>query len=133
MSVYKFLIAATLVFVSALLIGGIYYPGSFAMILADTKMTFTVLRAVVCILLIGLLLTNPPRSIVLRSIVGAGSVFLLIMISYLLLNFQMYLLDAIVFLEVTIIFGIEALESRKTVMPIREKHTGVHKIPVYTN
>lgn len=133
MSIYKFLIASTLVFVSALLIGGIYFPGSFAMYLASTAMTFTVLRAVVAVLLIGLLFTNPPRSLALRSIVGFTSVFLFVMNAYLVMNFQMFLLDAVVFLQVAILFGIEALESRRTVIPVREKRTAAHKVPVYTN
>lgn len=133
MPVYRFLIAATFVLVSALLVGGLYYPDSYAMILADTTMTFTILRSVVCVLLIGLLVTNPPRSIVLRNIIGASSVFLLILTSYLLLNFQMHLLDAIVFVEVAIIFGIEALESSRTIIPIREKRSSVHKSLVYKN
>lgn len=133
MSIYKFLIATTLVFVSALLIGGMYYPDSFAMNLADTTTTFTVLRAVICLMLIGLLFTNPPRSLALRSIVGVGSVFLFVMNAYLVTNFQVFLLDAVVFLEVAIIFGIEALESRRTAIPVRKKPSAIHKIPVYTN
>ncbi len=133
MSIYKFLIASTFIFVTALLVGGLYYPGSFAMNLADTTTTFAALRAVVAVLLVGLLITNPPRSIVLRSIIGVTSLLLVSISTYLVMNFQMYVLDAVVFLQVAIIFGIEALESRRIVIPVREKRTEVHKIPVYTN
>lgn len=133
MSIFKFLIATTLVFVSALLIGGIYYPNTLPMSLADTTIAFTLLRAVICVLLIGLLFTNPPRSSTLRYIVGAGSVLLFIVNAYLTLNFQILLFDAIVFLEVAIIFGIEALESRKTIVPVKKKRPAVRKIPAFTN
>ena len=133
MSIYKFLIAVTLMFVSALLIGGMYYPNSFAMIMADTSTMFTALRAVICVLLFGLLVTNPPRSLALRTSVGVGSLFLLGITVYQLMNFQMFILDAIVFVEVAIIFAIEAFESRRVSIPVREKRSTIQRIPVYIN
>lgn len=132
MSIYKFLIATTFMFVTALLVGGLYYQDSFAMNLADTSLNFAVLRAILGVLLIGLLVTNPPRSLPLRSIVGFTSILLVVMSVYLVMNFQMFLLDAVMFLQVAIIFGIEALETRRTVIPVREKRSAVQKIPVYT-
>lgn len=133
MSIHKFLIATTFMIVSALLIGGLYYPDSFAMNLADKSLMFAVLRAVLGVLLVGLLVTDPPRSLILRSVIGTTSVLLVIISTYLLLNFQMFLLDAVVFLQVAIIFGIEALETRRIVIPVREKRSAVQKIPVYTS
>lgn len=133
MSIYKFLITTTLVFVSALFIGGVYYPESFAMILADTTMSFAILRAILCILLIILLVTNPPRSLAIRTAVGTSALFLVVVTLQLLLNFQMHLLDAVVFMQVAIIFGIEALETRNTPIPVREKRTAIHKTRVLTN
>ncbi len=133
MSIYKFLIATTLVLVSALLIGGFYYPNSLVMYLVDTSPILTGLKIAVAVLLFSLLVTNPPRSRALRTTVGGTSVFLFIMTAYLMLTFQMFVLDAVVFLQVAILFGIEALETRRIVIPVREKRTAVHKVPVYTS
>jgi hypothetical protein len=130
MTGYKLLIGATLLLVAGLIVGSIFSPDSLMVSLAGTDMTSSMLRIGVGVLLLVLLFTNPPRSYALRSVLGAGAIVLAIVSVQMLLSYRLYLLDAIVFLEVAILFGIEALEVRSRSIPVRHKETKAHKIPV---
>lgn len=125
----RILIGSTLLFVLVLILGGIYYPGSLAMNFADTSLVYTYLRVVIAILLVVLLVFPPPRSHAIRTVIGAWSIILGVLSFQLLFSYQMYLLDAIVFIEVAIIFAVEALETRRTI-PVSKKHSPAKKIPV---
>lgn len=128
-STSKMLIGWTLVFVSVLLIGGLYYPQSLLMAFAGTGTAYLVVRVAVMLLLIGLLVTNPPRSHLFRTMLGVWAVALSVLAAQLLLTYQLHLLDAIVFIEVAIIFGVEALEMSKAGKPVTRK-IPVRKISV---
>lgn len=128
METSKWLIGSTLAFVVALFAGGIYYPDTLIMSFAETGSLFTWLRGIMIVLLLSLLVTNPPRSKALRSILAVWAVVL----GWLGLS-QMYMyelnpLDAAVFLELSIIFAIEALEARQ--IPVHKKPTIPKKISV---
>lgn len=111
-NISKLMIGLTLVLVGILLIGGIYYPGSLMMAFAGTSTAYLVLRIVIMALLIGLLVTNPPRSRLFRTMLAVWAVALAVLAGQLLLSYQIFLLDAIVYIEVAIIFGTEALEAK---------------------
>ena len=72
----KPLIASVLIFVLALIYGGIYQSSTFLMSLADTSLPYMVLRGGVAVLLVILLLSKPPRSYLVRMTVGIASVVL---------------------------------------------------------
>lgn len=126
MNTSKTLIGLTLVFVTTLLVGGLMYPESLLMAFAGVGVTFTVLRIVMIALLVGLLLTNPPRPHMFRTMLGVWAVALAVTAGQLLMNYQIHMLDAILFIEVAIIFGAEALEMN----PAKANKPVTRKIPV---
>lgn len=77
---------------------------------------YNVFRAAAVALLIVLLVTNPPRTLRVRALLAGGSAALLGLLAYQFSTYQLYLLDAFVFVELAIIFAIEALE------PYEAKH-----------
>ena len=126
MNTSKTLIGLTLVFVVTLLISGLMYPDSLLMAFAGVGVTFTVLRAVMIALLVGILLTNPPRSHLFRTMIGVWAVALAVTAGQLLMNYQIHMLDAVLFIEVAIILGAEALELN----PAKVNKPVTRKIPV---
>lgn len=126
----KLLIGSVLVFVVALMLGGIYYPNSLLMSLADPSMSYVALRAVIVALLIVLLVTRPPRTYTVRMLIGIGSVVLAALSFGALFSYEVRLLDAAVFLEVAIIFALESLEVRT--IHVKEKYLPPKRIPVKT-
>lgn len=131
MNTSKMLISWTLVLVGVLLIGGLYFENSLLMAFAGSGAAYTALRVVIIALLIGLLITNPPRTHLFRTMLGVWAIALATVAGQLLLTYQLHLLDAILFIEVAIIFGIEALEMgvSKSGKPVTRK-IPVRKISV---
>lgn len=128
MSSGKTLVISTLLFVSLLFAGSIYFPNTFLMSLADTTPTYLFLRGAIIVLLISILVTKPPRSLKLRGMIGAWSFLLGLQAIEALFSYELRLLDGLVFMEVAIILGIEALETRQ--IPVTKKHTPPRRIPV---
>lgn len=128
-STSKVLIGWTLVFIAALLLTGLYYPQSLLMAFAGSGTAYIIIRAVIMVLLIGLLVTHPPRSLLFRTMLGVWAVALSVLVGQLLLSYQIHILDAVVFIEVAIIFAIEALEMSKVGKPVARK-IPVRKISV---
>lgn len=106
----KFLITATIVFMAALLFSGIYNPTSPLMWLANTSVTYAYIRGGIIAILLVLLFTDPPRSVHFRLAIGAFSVLLFSIATYLTFNFGMGMTDGLSFVEVAVVCGIEALE-----------------------
>lgn len=128
MSSGKTLVIFTLMFVAMLFVGSIYFTDTLLISLADTSPTYQLLRAAIVVLLISILVTNPPRSLKLRSMIGAWSFLLGLQAIESLFSYQLRLLDGILFLEVAIILAIEALETRQ--IPITKKPSPAKRIPV---
>lgn len=127
----KWLIASTLVVVMALMAGGVYYPDALVMSMADTSLYFTLIRGVIVVLLLSLLLTKPPRSQALRLVIGLWSALLATVSLQGFIDYRIQLFDALIFLEVAVIFAVEALETRVTI-PVSKKPSQRHRIPVAT-
>lgn len=122
----KTLIGATILLTAALLLGGIYYPNSPLMWLAGTSIIYAVLRAILIIILGVLLFSNPPRAYLFRYGIGLVAVVLGVATAVCALTYKINIVDAVVFIEIAIIFGIEALEAPaeyKSVMASRQKRT----------
>ena len=124
----KTLVTATLLFIGFLFVGSIYFPDTLVMSLADTSITYQFLRGAIIVLLVSILVTTPPRSPMLRSMIGAWSFLLAVQAIEALFSYQLRLLDGLVFLEVAIILGIEALEARQ--IPVTKKPSPTRRIPV---
>lgn len=62
-------------------------------------------------LLVGLLLTSPPRSIHFRTALGISSALLSFGVAVLLSQYAMAPFDALIFTEVAIIFALESIEA----------------------
>lgn len=107
----KSLILGTILLTSALLIGGVYFPNYPLMWLAGTSMSFEVVRAVLIVLLGILLFSNPPRALMFRYLIGGMAVSLIVVIGILTATYKINVIDIIVFSEIAVIFGIEALEA----------------------
>ena len=131
MNTSKMLIGWTLVLVGALMLGGLFLQDSLFMAFAGTGLAYTLLRGMIAALLIGLLLTEPPRTHLFRTMLAVWSVALAVTTGQLLLTYQIHLLDAVLFLEVAIIFAVEALEAstNKAGKPVARK-IPVRKISV---
>jgi hypothetical protein len=107
----KLLILGTAVLTTALLINGLFYPESPLMWLASHSVAYSIVRAALLVILVALLLSNPPRAMLFRLFLAACAASLGIATIALLMTFEMNIIDAIVFMEIGIIFAIEALES----------------------
>ena len=111
MGVKKLLIIMTTILVSAMLFDGLYHPEAPLMWLASTTNNFAYMRAALIAVLIMLLITRPPRSQYFRIFLAGFSAALFAGTILLASWYAIGLLDAVVFIEVSIIFMIEALEA----------------------
>jgi hypothetical protein len=111
MGVKKLLIVITTFLVSAMLFSGLYQPDAPLMWLASTSIYYAYMRAALIIVLVTLLVTSPPRSGYFRLFLAAFSSALAISTILLSYWYAISLLDAVIFIEVAIIFMIESLEA----------------------
>lgn len=110
----KLLLILSLIGLFILLTFGLIAPDSPVVWMASTSVNFAILRIIMIAILLGLLLTNPPRNIYFRMFV---SVFSVILVSWGLsatYDNQMKLLDSMSLLEVAISAGLIALEQPET-------------------
>lgn len=99
-------------FVSAgfLIVGTYVFPTSLLMWFASTSGFYVVARALLMVLLLGVLLSAPPRKVWMRMVMGIVALGLAGWGIGLAMTDSMHILDMIVFLEAGIAMGIEALE-----------------------
>lgn len=94
----------------ALIAGSIFIPGSFVMTLASSSLAANIGRGVIIGLMIGLMVTNPPRSLTFRAILSAAAVgFACYAIAH-AFSGTIQLADSILYLVAAIAFAIESLE-----------------------
>jgi hypothetical protein len=124
MGVKRLLIIITTFIVCAMLFSGLYQPDAPLMWLAATTTNYAYMRAALVIVLLTLLVTNPPRSGYFRVFLAAFSAALGISTILLSYWYAIGILDAIIFIEVAIIFMIESLEvEAEEVKKISFKYT----------
>lgn len=114
MNTKKLLISAMVVLVVAMLLNGLYYPDSPLMWLAATSNEYAYMRAALIGVLVTLLITDPPRSKAFRVFLGVFASTLFVSTALLINAYTIGILDAVIFVELAIIFMIEALESEPT-------------------
>lgn len=122
----KTLIVGTILLTASLLIGGVYHPNFPLMWLAGTSIEIQAIRAGLIVILGVLLFSNPPRMLYFRFAIAAVAAVLSIATVELLVTYQINLIDAVVFMEIAVIFGIEALEApKKYPIALRAMQTSV--------
>lgn len=131
LGINRLLISATLLLIVVMSLGAAVYSDTFLSQLVETSVAYQIIRAGIVVLLIGLLVTYAPRSAVFRLTLGVWALALAATALQLLFTYQMNFLDAVVFTELAIIFGIEALETRS--IPIKKPHIPARRIPVTTS
>jgi hypothetical protein len=124
----KTVYAGTSLIALALLAGSFFIPSSFVMVLASTSLVANVARIVVVLLMIGLIVTNPPRSRGFRATLAAASVGFLYYALAHALSGTIQIADSVLYLVAAISFAIEALESR--IPLIDDEETEEVEVPV---
>jgi hypothetical protein len=111
----KLLIFLSLLSLIFLEVGSYLFPTDPVMWLATSSHAYESIRLLIMPLLVVLLVTNPPRHLMLRRFVGAVSVVLLLAVAALTYNNIMNMLDTLAFAAAGIAMGIVALEINYTV------------------
>ncbi len=120
----KILIAATVALLAAITVATSVGQDHLLAAFASNDIILQIVRVVLIVLLAGLLLSSPPRSMHFRTILGVVSGLLTLSVLVMLERYAIRLLDAALFVEVAIIFALESIES-----PEAAKRAGT-KIPV---
>lgn len=111
MGIKRVLIVATAFLVGTMLFDGLYYQDAPLMWLASTSSSYVYVRAALVIVLTMLFISSPPRWLQFRLFLGGFAVALFGSTLSLSMSYAVNLLDALIFIEVAIIFMIEALEA----------------------
>lgn len=107
----QLLIVGTILLLAAMMIGAQFTGDNLLSVVWSSAIEYQVVRFILIAMLLGLLFSTPPRSARFRTVLAIVSAALLGGSAVLLLNYQMYALDAVVFIEIAIILAIEAIES----------------------
>ena len=106
----RLIILSTIVFLAVIGISAHLSNDALVQAFAGNSVLLQGVRAGIIALLVSFLFIEPPRSILFRAFLAVASVGLFVGVSTLLLDNYMAPLDAVMFVEVAIIFAIEALE-----------------------
>ena len=105
------LIVTTILLIGAMLFDGLYNPDSPLMWMASTAVAYAYVRLGLIVILLGLLAFRPPRSLYGRIFLVVAAVVLCSSTIVLAGLYEVAFLDALIFIEASIIFMIEALET----------------------
>ena len=106
----RLIILGSIIMTVWLLVTGLIAPDSITMSFASSGIIHTILRGGVLIMLIGAFMSSPPRSSLFRVLLGAMSTTVLIVSFVLMSGYQIGILDALLYLLVSIVLALEALE-----------------------
>jgi hypothetical protein len=111
MGVKRLLIIATIFLVGMMLFDGLYHKDAPLMWLASTSPDYVYIRTILVVVLTALFVSSPPRSYRFRLFLGGCAAALFGGTLWLSMSYAIGLLDTVIFVEVAIIFMIEALEA----------------------
>lgn len=114
----KAVYSGTILICLVLVVGSGWFPDNAAMWLASTSVLMNIARAAVVMLMIGLLVTNPPRRLAFRALLGVAALGFLTAAMSRIYSGSIQLVDALIFLEVAISFGLAALEGQPLARPV---------------
>ena len=89
-------------------------PNASAVWLASPAQSFDILRSSVMFVLLILMFTNPPRNVLLRTVVGVAATSFIGWSAYMTYNNSMLILDGIIFLAAGIASLVAVLEFETT-------------------
>jgi hypothetical protein len=119
----KLIIAATMMLIATFLFGTIYKPDNPLMLFAGNGTIFTVIRSVSLIALGILLVTNPPRKLWVRHVIGGAAILTLTLAIDMVFSYMLPIADAVLMVQASIILGIEALEIQPKPVRLAEHRT----------
>lgn len=112
----KFVLFLSLVSLLFLEAGSYFTPADPIMWLANTSTTYILLRSVVSLFIIALLLTTPPRHLLLRVSVGLVASVTLLVVLILTYQSKMLFLDTLSLSAAAVAMGVVALEINRYVV-----------------
>lgn len=107
----RLIITGTIALVAAMLIGPHINNDALFSELWSSQLAYDAIRVALIATLLMLVFSKPPRSTHFRALLSVMAVVLLASAPAMLLHYQMKLLDAVVFVQIAIIFAIEAAET----------------------
>lgn len=126
LTVQKLLIVATLTLVLLFDVFRIYTdPTSVAPV---GSIGFEIGRLLTALFLVFLLITDPPRSLLFRSLLGVSACIIFGIATYSFFTYQLGFIDSVLYVEVAIILGLEALEP-KTATTFASHYTTRVRVP----
>lgn len=117
----KALYAASFLLAVVLITGNALAPNSTFMWLASTSMLMDVFRLIVAALMLGLLFTEPPRSMAFRLALGLGGVLFGSLAAAPILSGGINLLDVLLFASASVCFLLAAVEAEPLPAAIPEQ------------
>lgn len=134
----KWILTLSMMGTMTLLVFGIADPNNPIMWLASTSLAFTWIRAIMIVILFGLLITEPPRNVYFRMVTGVIAVSLGAWALGTTYDNNMQLLDTLSLLQFSICTGLIALETdyEKVISPAKKsaakKHPAARKAKLAT-
>lgn len=123
LSVQKLLIIAALAIVLLFNVFHVYTdPTSLAPV---GSIGFEIARYLTVLFLFFLLVTDPPRSLLFRSLLGVSACIIFGIATYSLFAYHLGFIDSVLYMEVAIILGLEALEPKTSTKLTRHATTQV--------
>lgn len=113
----RFLTLTTIAILTVLLLLGIYAPMSYPMLFAATTEDYTIIRAGLIMVLLSLLVYEPPREPTFRVALAVVATLLMFSASSIVVNYEIKLFDAMILLETAILLYIEAAELNVAKVP----------------
>lgn len=107
----RIIIAGTIALLATVFLGSLFHIEHTLLILTSGSIEFQVIRLALIGLLAALLIWSPPRSLDFRTILGAVSAVLTFGTAFMLSNYQIGIFDALIFIEVALIFALESAEA----------------------
>lgn len=134
----KVILFLSAVGMSLLFICGIFFPDSPIMWLADTSPLFAALRAVLIVVLVGLLVTTPPRNVYFRTLVGMATLGVMAWIIPATYNNQMLWIDSLSLMSASLAAFIAALERGweeryGQLHTVLQPEPHIHRLPIWKN
>jgi hypothetical protein len=115
----KTVYSGTILICLVLILGSGWFPDNAAMWLASTSVTMNIARGVIVALMLGLLVTDPPRRQAFRALLGVTALGFLVAAYTRLYSGSINIVDAVLFLEAAISFGLAALEGQPITRPAK--------------
>lgn len=122
----------SLLLITILTLGSFYFPNSAAMWLASSAPAMIVARLIIGVLIVGLLASRPPRSLVFRAVLGAAAVSLAGWGLVNAWNGSITVIDSLLFLHAGISFALAAIEANPRQIFVEDRNGRAKRVAVRT-